>query len=337
MSAVVARHWRAFALLLCLNPMPFVPALAAVAGEPATAREWLERMGDALAARTYDGEFLQLAQGQVERMRILHSGAADGGAERLVSLSGSAREVVRNDAGVYCYLPDQRRVLVESRDTRGPLLGTLPHFNVQALEPNYVVTLGKRARSLLGTPAQIVDVRPRDRHRFGYRLWIDSASGMPVRSDLFDIDGTVLEQVLFIRLDFPRHLTAAQLKTQVDASGYTYVNQSQSALKTPAALPWGAARLPPGFQLLAAGQQLMPGDHEPAMHLVLSDGLATVSVFVEHPRPGQPVREGQGVVGSAYAMSLLVGGERVTAIGEVPPDTVRLIASAIESAAGAVR
>ena len=184
MSAVVARHWRACALLLCLSVLAFVPALAAVASEPATAREWLERMGDALASRTYDGEFLQLTKGQVERMRILHSGAADGGAERLISLSGSAREVVRNESGVYCYLPDQRRVLVESRDTRGPLLGTLPRFNVPTLEPNYVVSLGKRAPSLVGTPAQIVDVRPRDRHRFGYRLWIDTASGMPVRSDL---------------------------------------------------------------------------------------------------------------------------------------------------------
>ncbi len=330
MSVVVARPWRAWALWLCLSALPLVPAVAA---EPGSAREWLERMGDALASRTYDGEFLQLAQGQVERMRILHSD----GAERLVSLSGSAREVVRNDAGVYCYLPDQRKVLVESRDTRGPLLGTLPRFNVQALEPNYIVSLGKRAQSLLGTPAQIVDVRPRDRHRFGYRLWIDSATAMPVRSELYDLDGNVLEQVLFIRLDFPHRLSAAQLKAQVDPTGYTYVNQSQSALKTPAALPWGGARLPPGFQLLAAGQQLMPGDHDPAMHLVLSDGLATVSVFVEHPNPGQPVREGQGTVGSAYAMSLLVGGEHVTAIGEVPPDTVRLIATAIESAASAVR
>ncbi len=334
MSGCTARRGRAASLAwLAL----LLPGLALAAGEPGTAREWLERMGDALSTRTYDGEFLHLAQGQVERMRILHGALADGGAERLVSLSGSGREVVRNEAGVYCYLPDRHTVLVESRDTRGPLLGTLPRFNVSALDANYVISLGKRAQSLLGAPAQGIVVRPRDRHRFGYRLWIDVATAMPVRSDLYDIDGKVLDQVLFIRLEFPHHLSGAQLKSQVDATGYTVVNQSQSALRTPAALPWGAARLPPGFQLLAAGEQLLPGDHDPAMHLVLSDGLATVSVFVERPSSAESEREGQGAVGSAYAMSLIVGGRRVTAIGEVPPDTVRLIAGAIETAAGSVR
>lgn len=323
------------ASILCLVVLA-APA-ARAAGGAGGAREWLERMGEALSRQTYDGEFLHIAQGQVEKLRILHAATDDGGAERLVSLSGSGREIVRNSSGVYCYLPDQRRVIVESHDARGPMLGTLPTFNVAALEANYALVLGKHAVSLLGAPAQIVDVHPRDRHRFGYRLWIDSATAMPVRSDLYDPDGNVLEQVLFIRLEFPRRLSAAQLKAQVDATGYSVVNQSQSALRAPTALPWGGAPLPPGFALQAAGEQLMPGRREPATHLVLSDGLATVSIFVERATGSDVAHEGQGAVGSSYAMSLVVGSRRVTAIGEVPPDTVRQIATAIESAAGGAR
>ena len=334
MSGALACQLRAVALIVLTLPLV---AVAGQPGAPASAREWLERMGDALATRTYDGEFLHLAQGQVERMRILHGAAGDSTAERLISLSGLGREVVRDDSGVHCYLPDQHRVLIEAHDSRGPLLGTLPYFNVQALNANYALLLGQHTQSLLGTPAQIVDVHPRDRHRFGYRLWIDSATFMPVRTELYDADGSVLEQVLFIRLDFPRHLAPGSLKTHVDATGYTIVNSGRIALSAPTALPWGAAQLPPGFQLLSAGEQTLPGAHDPAMHLVLSDGLATVSVFVERPRAGEPVQEGQSTVGSAYAMSLVVGGQRVTAIGEVPPDTVRLIAAAIESASAGVR
>ncbi len=309
----------------------------AAAAVPGSARDWLERMNAALGGRTYDADFVHLAQGQVERLRILHRSGPAGVEERLVSLSGAGREVIRNRAGVYCYLADQRRVLVEAHDSRGPLLGTLPTFDVAALEASYALSVERRSRSLLGTPAQLIDVRPRDRHRFGYRLWIDEATYMPVRTELYDADGRVLEQVLFLRIDFPAHLPSHELKPALDARGYTFVSQERGMLRSPAALPWGSAELPPGFRLSAASEQTLPGGGEPALHLVLSDGLATVSVFVEQPVSGRPVREGQGSVGSAYAMSLRVGNQHVTAIGEVPPDTVRLIAAAIESAAGSGR
>jgi sigma-E factor negative regulatory protein RseB len=321
--------------LLCA--IGFAGLAGAAAPSPSTAREWLERMNEAVGSRTYDAEFVHLGQGQAERLRILHRRTVSGVEERLVSLSGSGREVIRNRAGVYCYLADQRRVLVEAYDARGPLLGALPAFDVAALEASYEPVLRQRVRSLIGTPAMLVDVRPRDRHRFGYRLWIDEASYMPVRTELYDADGRVLEQVLFLRLDFPAHLPSRELKPALDVRGYTYVSQERALLRSPAALPWDSAELPPGFHLAAAAEQVLQGGGAPALHLVLSDGLATVSVFVEQPVAGRPVREGQGSVGSAYAMSRLVGGQHVTAIGEVPPDTVRLIAAAIESAAGGGR
>lgn len=313
--------------------MGFAALAGAAAPPPSTAGEWLERMNEAVGTRTYDAEFVHLARGQAERLRILHRHGAGGVEERLVSLSGSGREVIRNRAGVYCYLADQRRVLVEAHDARGPLLGTLPAFDVAALEASYEPVLRQRVRSLLGTQAMLVDVRPRDRHRFGYRLWIDEASYMPVRTELYDAGGRILEQVLFLRLDFPAHLPSRELRPALDVRGYTYVSQERATLRSPAALPWDSAELPPGFHLAAAAEQVLQGG-APALHLVLSDGLATVSVFIEQPVAGRPVREGQGSVGSAYAMSRLVGGQQVTAIGEVPPDTVRLIAAAIESAAG---
>ncbi len=321
---------------LLLLAATLLVAGGAVAAPPKSARDWLLRMNEALLERTYDGEFLRLAQGDVERFRILHRGAPEGLAERLVSLSGGGRELVRNEASVYCYLTDQRRLLVESHDTRGPLLGTLPAFNLEAMGENYAVVLLRGTTSLLGAPAQVVDVRPRDRHRFGYRLWLDSATYMPVRTDLYDADGHVLEQVLFVRLEFPHSIAPQQLRAAVDARGYTVETVEHTLLRAPAALPWGNADLPPGFRLVAAGEQVLPGGASPARHLVLSDGLATVSVFVEGAAT-RPAREGQGSVGIGYAMSVLVGGQRVTAIGEVPPETVRQVAAAVETASQSVR
>jgi sigma-E factor negative regulatory protein RseB len=299
------------------------------------ARQWLAGMTEALASRNYQGEFLHLANGHVEKLRILHRVKDGRVAERLVSLSGNGREVVRSDAEVQCYLPDERKVVVESRADHGPLLGTLPTFD-DSLEANYRLTMDGRARSVIGRDARIVAVSPRDGYRFGYRVWIDEETRMPVRTDLCDANGAVLEQVLFTSLRVGGVLPDSAFRPGVQADGYTWVRQAAAgSLRNPAdELPWRLLRLPPGFRVSSSGQQLLPGNDRPVTHLVLSDGLASVSVFIEGP-PAAPRRptEGQGRVGSAFAYSKYVGGHQVTAVGEVPPQTVEFIASGIAPAA----
>jgi sigma-E factor negative regulatory protein RseB len=320
-----ARHPLAGWLLLWVT----LVALPARADEDA--RDWLARMNEALAARNYDGEFLHLSNGRVEQMRILHRVSGGHVAERLVSLSGSGREIVRNDAEILCYLPDQRRVLVESRQDRGPLLGTLPRFD-ESLGANYRVEIVGRGRSVIGRGARIVAVVPRDAYRFGYRLWIDEESRMPVRTDLVDAQGNVLEQVLFTSLSIGGALPDSALKPAVRADGFAYVRQTRGGAPATEPVAWRVARLPPGFRLSSSGLQLLPGGDRPVTHLVVSDGLASVSVFIEGPAPGRPTIEGQGRVGSAFAYSKVVGEHQVTAVGEVPPQTVQFIAAAIEPA-----
>jgi sigma-E factor negative regulatory protein RseB len=292
------------------------------------ARELLAQMNEALAGRNYQGEFLHLSNGRVEKMRILHRATGGRVAERLVSLSGSGREIVRNEGEIQCYLPDQRKVLVETRPHRGPLLGTLPTFD-ESLDANYRVEAVGRARSVVGRPARIVAVIPRDAYRFGYRLWIDEETRMPVRTDLVDAQGNVLEQVLFTELRIGVTLPDSALKPSVRPDGYAWVKQGRG--ETPATEPvaWRFARLPPGFRLSSSGLQLLPGAARPVTHLVVSDGLASVSVFIEAPEPGRAPTEGQGRVGAAFAYSKIVADHQVTAVGEVPPQTVQYIAAGI--------
>lgn len=295
------------------------------------AREWLTRMNEALAGRNYEGEFLHLSNGRVEKMRILHRASGGRVAERLVSLSGSGREIIRNESEILCYLPDQRRVLVESRHERGPLLGTLPKFDA-SLEANYRLETVGRARSVIGRNARIVAVVPRDAYRFGYRLWIDEETRMPVRTDLVDAQGNVLEQVLFTELTLGDAPPDSALRPAVRPDGYAWVRQGRGG--TPASEPvaWRFSRLPPGFRLSSSGLQQLPGADRPVTHLVVSDGLASVSVFVEAPVPGHAANEGQGRVGAAFAYSKGVAGHQVTAVGEVPPQTLQYIAGALEPA-----
>jgi sigma-E factor negative regulatory protein RseB len=95
-----------------------------------------------------------------------------------------------------------------------------------------------------------------------------------------------------------------------------------------------------------AGAQTIGEATVPASHLVYSDGLATVSVFVEAPPatapgadngvlPAEPPMQGLARVGSGFAFSTVVQGYQVTAVGEVPAQTVEFIAHAVKSSGGA--
>jgi sigma-E factor negative regulatory protein RseB len=304
-------------------------ACAALADDEA--RRWLIEMNQALAGRNYQGEFLHRSRGPVEKLRIFHRVRDGHVAERLVSLAPNGREIVRHDAEMQCYLPDQQTVLVETGSDRGSLLGAVPTFDAD-VERNYRVEFIGRAQ-VLGRPARFVRVMPRDGFRFGYRLGIDEQTKIPLVTELCDADGHELEEVLFTSLEVDGPLPDAVFRTSLDASRFAWERQSADPPHALApGLPWRLTRLPPGFRLSASGEQHLPGSEQMVTHLVVSDGLASVSVFIEGP-PGPPRRpaEGRGQVGSASVYRTFAGGHQITAVGEVPPQTLEYIASGVSA------
>lgn len=305
-------------------------------------REWLEKMNRALATRNYDGTFFHLSEGRVETMRIVHRVRDGRVTERLLSLDGSGREFVRNNDQLTCYLPDQHTILVEPRQDRGPFLGSLPQFGV-AVKDFYRIEALHNSH-VLGRTARVIAVNPKDQFRFGYRLWLDENTAMPLKTQLCDSRGQVIEQILFARLDMPENIPDADLTPAVQTDGMRWVHQGPSQDSASSALSaYRASELPPGFHLTVAGAQTLGEATVPATHLVYSDGLATVSVFVEAQRdakvstadkPG-PVPEapmhGLARVGSGFAFSTVVQGHQVTAVGEVPAQTVEFIAHSVKA------
>jgi sigma-E factor negative regulatory protein RseB len=309
-------------------------------------REWLEKMNQALATRNYEGTFFHLSQGRVETMRIVHRVRAGRVSERLQSLDGSGREFVRNNDELTCYLPDQHTVLVEPRQDRGPFLGSLPKFGASVNDFYRIEALP--STRFLGRPARLITVDPKDQFRFGYRLWLDEKTAMPLKTQLCDSHGQVIEQIFFARLEMPESIPDADLAPTVRTDGMRWVRQGASQDTTSAALSaYRASELPPGFRLTVAGAQTLGGASVPASHLVYSDGLATVSVFVEAPResapgilaapdtsPTQAPMQGLARVGSGFAFSTVVQGHQVTAVGEVPAETVEFIAHSVKIYSG---
>jgi len=306
------------------------------------ARAWLERMSSALATRNYDARFLHVVGGHVESMRIIHRVANGSVTERLVSLDGSGRELVRTDTEVVCYLPDRRTVLVEKRTHRDSLLTTVPQYSA-SVQTHYTLATPGVTR-LLGRQAQFVTVQPRDNLRYGYRLWLDLETAMPLKSQLCDSAGRVLEQIVFSELSTPATIDPALLKSAVVTDGFRWLRQEARAQRVNeagvagasgiAGVSWRVVNPPQGFRLTVSRMQTFMGAAGPVRHLVLSDGLASVSVFIE-PKiaaSGEQLAATSELarVGASLAYSTEVQQHRVTAMGEVPAGTLRAIATSVQ-------
>ena len=321
-----------------------VPAALRAPGEPEPA-QWLERMNTALTSRNYDGTFSHWHGGKVEMLRIIHRVQDGAVSERLVSLDGSGREFIRTGRDLTCYLPDKRTVLVERRPAEESLFGNFPAINEQT-GTSYDISEVARTR-LNRRDTRVILVAPKDEYRYGYRLWIDESTAMPLKTQLCDAHGHVIEQIVFASLTLSSRIPDAAFKPEVSTDGFQWLRTETPAPKetaSSASLVWNALKLPPGFKMTARSAQVMPGSNDPVDHLVFTDGMASVSVFVEaHQKTSsgqQPVDEEEeesATVGSSSAFSTDIDGHKVTAVGEVPPATVRFIANSVKAQGTSLR
>lgn len=300
------------------------------------ARAWLERMSQALVERNYDGRFIHSTESQFETMRIVHRNLRGKITERLVSLDGMGREYVRTNTEVTYYMPDKRAVLVESRADSDALLSLIPEYK-PGLEAYYDISTGPVSK-ILERKAQLITVQPRDEYRYGYRLWLDAETALPLKSQLFNRQGKVIEQVAFAELLVRDHVSDRDLLPSINTAGYEWTrHEIRKRTVSQETVGWRVTNLPPGFKLKVTRLQPVMGSAAPVRHLVYSDGLATVSMFIEETAGGDDPGTGLQKVGSAYAFHSDVQGYQITAVGEVPAVTVKRMVSSLAREPAVVR
>jgi len=315
----------------------------ASAAEPMRPMQWLGRMNHALTTLDYEGTFAHWQHGKVEMLRIIHRVKNGVVSERLKSLDGSGREFIRRGTNLTCYLPDKHVVLVEHMLPKHSLLGGVPVINAETAH-FYVIRQVAHMR-IDQHDTRLITVMPRDQYRYGYRLWI-ARSGMPLKIQLWDTrhGGHVIEQIAFATLKIRSHIPDSAFQPGISTAGYRWLRNealprsAKTQVKTPAKSPaktpsWNALWLPPGFHMSMHAAQVMPGAPGPVEHLVYTDGLASVSVFVERHTEAVPGsrRVESARMGASYVFSTFVDGHRVTAVGEVPARTVRSIADSVRA------
>ena len=303
-----------------------VTAAGAGAQEPETPRYWLERMVEAAGQLDYDGRFVYLHDGRLQAMRIVHGVDADGKRSRLVTLNGPFREVVRNDGTVTCYLPDGDSVIVGKTGPGRPFLITVP-THLDKLENHYRFEVGGNAR-VAGRSTRRLSIHPRDDYRYGHRFWLDRESGLLLRSELVDGADDVVEQVLFTAIEFRDELPAEALQPETRGEELVWYRQKdEKPLRS--FTEWQVTALPPGFRKDIHRKHHLPAVDAPVEHMVFTDGLASISVFIERRGEGTADFEGMAAMGGVNAFSRNLDGHRVTVVGEAPAKAVREVADAV--------
>lgn len=320
-------RWTLVALLCC------VPA-ASWAGSPAQQpppddpKAWLERMVEATQSLNYVGVFVYRNGDRMETMRIVHRANGRGERERLVSLSGAVREVLRDEKQVTCILPDTRSVVVGKSRSRSLLPGRLLR-TADGLTRHYALSVEEGER-VAGRDTRLVKISPKDGYRYGHRFWIDAGTGLLLKSELYGEGSEPLEEIVYTSIDTPQQIDDALLEPSISGQGFTwYTNERPSAAQSAGSQRWRVTWVPPGFMLREHDRDPVPTRRTPVEHLWYTDGMASLSVFIEPlPRGGEPL-EGPTRIGAVNAFGRVVDSHQVTVVGEVPPLTAQGVGESV--------
>jgi sigma-E factor negative regulatory protein RseB len=298
-------------------------------GDP---RQWLERMTTAMSQMSYQGTFVYVQGDEVVTMRITHVADEAGVRERLVAMSGAPREVLRDSSGVRWVLGDDHSVLQDQAFSRS-FFPQLPTDERDRTERSYTLKLGGTER-IAGQSVRNLEVMPRDDYRYGYSLWLEGHSALLLKWQLIDNDGKALAKLMFTDIRMGSEVDPDELNPSSQLKKFRTVESRLPAGRGLAqtAPHWRPARLPPGFEL-TAHRYFGPQESGMYEHLVYSDGLAAVSVYVESDGSEGAQDPGLSRHGTTHAFSKTADGVLITVIGDVPAATVELIGDAVVAAA----
>lgn len=317
-------------LALALCGLPW-----AVQAEDAPVNAWLMRLHEASRHRTYTGTFVVSAGGQMASARIWH--VCDGAQqmERVESLSGTPRSTFRRNDQVLTFFPEARVAVAETRESLGLFPNLLKSQDSTIEEFYQLKALG--TERVAGLDADVVQLLPKDTLRYGYRVWSEKRSGLVVQLQTLDPEGKVLEQSAFSELQLDAPVSMGKLAQMMSHTDGYRVERRDLQKTTAKAQGWEMPKGVAGFKpmgcytrpvALLAGAS---GRTDQTMQWMFSDGLATVSLFVEAFDARRHTREGASELGgSTRTFTRQLGNWWITAVGEVPATTLSAFALGLE-------
>jgi sigma-E factor negative regulatory protein RseB len=313
----------------------------------------LKRMSDADRNQSYQGTFILRKSDNLSTLRVTHGVGESGAWESIEMLNGEPKKVLRNNNRVVTVYPEQELITIRYTDKTRSLHLQLPK-NIEQLELFYSLNRLSDDR-IANRRTLVVELLPKDQYRYGYRYWVDKETGMLLRCDLVVEDDNkekkVIEQMMFVSLDYLIDAPVPGFELE------QYALYRQQVLDEPVVdvmqskqQHWVVNSLPDGFMLTQSSmrysQSLVIASNDSAanssidstevvisktsppdlLHMVYSDGLASVSIFIEKNQGLKKHLQGGASMGAVNAFGRSVGDYFVTVVGEVPVRTVESIA-----------
>ncbi len=292
---------------------------------PAEGMRLLRQMETAARALNYSGTFVYKHGGQIETSRIWHLTDASGDYERLETLDGPPREIVRTNEEVTCFYPGVKKAKVEKWAARR--FPAVVSEQMSAIMSNYSVRKGALAR-VAGHDCRIAVLEPRDSLRYGHVFCAEVKTGLPLRASTVNERNEPVEMFAFTQVQIGGAIAREQLQPSYDvrAPGWK-VDQSSLTPSIETDLRWTVLNRPAGFRKVLELKRNIQG--KSAAQIVFSDGLAAVSVFIE---PAVAGTRGSQELSHQGAINIFIrpkSGYVVTALGEAPASTVMQFANSV--------
>jgi len=307
------------------------PLLLAVCVAPAfadPAMDWVQKMSDAMRNLNYRGYFVYMHENQLESMKIAHYRDDSGEKEHLLSLNGEAREVIRDNQNLTCIWPSSREIVIDlsRKNNYSPIF--IPE-DIARLEKFYDMNIVGMDR-IAGEETMVVNIEPRDQYRYGIKFWINRDNHLMMKSSLVDDHQREIEQVMFTSLSLfeegEKLVIDSMPKIEDDYHMVRYHRDTDTTqIKLDSA--WQIDDVPGGFWRESVLMRKMPDTGAIVRQLVYTDGLASLSIFIE--RQTDDTMQGSTSMGAVNAFIRILADYSITAIGEVPAITVKHMAEAV--------
>ena len=293
---------------------------------------WLALQKTAYAARelNYQGVFVYQNGKQSRSVQITHMN--NNGQEMTRNLvldngvqAGQPREVYSQGNDILIVRPKNEKMVIEKRRGQNLFPAMLP-TDLQSLKASYNTRV-LATEMIAGRGAQVIELIPNDTFRYGYKIWADAEFGLLLKMTLLDSKKQTLEQIEFTQLSMLNSQDVNWFQPKIDVKK-NYVTEDVSAVNH-VDTNWIVAELPTGYVKVDHVTLNLPGKTAPVDQMIFSDGIASVSLFIEPITKGMHPKMGHMLIGSTNICANVIDSYQITVVGEVPEATVMQIAKAV--------
>ena len=265
---------------------------------------------------------------RMSTVRITHVNVGGEEHERMEALDGPPYEIVRRNDEMFCYFPDAKTVRLDRR-VNARFFPSLLQGAPDAIKESYDVKLGPSER-VLGYLCRWIRLEPHDALRYTQRLCSEANTGLVLRAKTLDAQGRVLEQYTFTDLKMGARVALADVKSIFEARIKQWITDAKPREETKGVdTGWTVASLPPGFREITELRRSLPGRPQPVSQLIYSDGVASMSVFVEPNASPERSAEASSEDGTTTFFVRPMGQQVVTVLGEVPLATAQQVGRSV--------